>query len=310
MPQRIAAPSVRRPEVARQLCWVELQLIRPNPHQPRQTFSQDALVELAQSIRQYGLLSPLVVRRMGLSEYELIAGERRLRALKLLGETHAHAIVLPAFDQDSALIALIENLQREELTYFEEADAYQAILRDHGMTQEELARRIGRSPSSVANRLRLLRLPPAVRDRLSAGSLSERHARALLRLDDEKLQRQAVEQAIAQKMGVRQLEELIEEWIKSGGRPDPPGRRMRMYCRDHRMLVNAIMDTVGALAQTGVGVTGRIIEHEQSVEVVVTVPKGPVDKRPTNVRRGVAKKSAAAQPAIGRPAGAGRKPWV
>ena len=179
----------------------------------------------------------------------------------------------------TALIALIENLQRENLNYFEEAEAYRAIIQDHGLTQEELARRIGLSPSSIANRLRLLKLPSHLRIRLLEASLTERHARALLRLSDERLQQQAVEQAISGRYSVKQLENLIEQWIRAGKQADKPAarRQIRMIFRDHRIFVNALMDTIKAIQQTGVGVSSRIIEKESCVEIVVTVPKAQID---------------------------------
>lgn len=266
----------RRPQGARQLCWISIARISPNPYQPRRTFSDDSIAKLADSIQQYGLLSPVVVRRIGMSEYELIAGERRLMALKKLGRTHVDAIVRPALERESALLALIENLQREDLHFFDEALAYQALVGEHGMTQEELARRLSRNPSTIANRLRLLRLPGAIRDRIIEASLTERHARALLRLSDESLQMRAAEAAIDRKLNVRQLEGMIDKWIHDGKDADRPAARrsFRLYCRDHRMLVNALMDTVRVLQQTDNGVTSRVIDKADCVEVVICVPRG------------------------------------
>lgn len=252
------------------LTTIRLKEIEVNPAQPRRNFPEESIRELAESIRQYGLLSPLLVRRTGSGGYQLIAGERRLRALRLLCEGQAEAFVLPAFEQDAALIALIENLQRENLSFLEEAEAYSALIRDYGLKQEEIARRIGRSPSSVNNRLRLLRLPEGIRARICEAHLTERHARALLRLADEPMQRYAVEQAIRMHLNVRQLESLVSQLE---GLRRPPRAIAPIACRDHRIFVNALMHTVRTMQEAGVGVTSRVTEKEQSVEIVVEVPR-------------------------------------
>ena len=159
--------------------------IRPNPHQPRQTFDDAGLRELASSIRRHGILQPLTVRSAGGGTWELVAGERRLRAAKLAGLEKVPCIRREADDRESALLALVENLQRRDLHYLEEAAAIAAYIRQTGITQEEAAAQLGRSPSALANKLRLLRLSPACRELLVRNALTERHARCLLRLEDE-----------------------------------------------------------------------------------------------------------------------------
>lgn len=270
MAERIETGLVRRTRGARQLTRIRLEDIRANPDQPRKAFSENAIVELAGSIRRYGLLSPLTVRKGGSGGYELIAGERRLRALRLLGESETDALVLDVRDRDSALIALIENLQRENLSFFEEAEAYQALLDGHGLSREELAGRLSRSQSAVANRLRLLKLPPSVRAEISLGGLSERHARALLRLSAEEDQLEALRKAIKGQMNVRELESLIERMLceKAIGR-----QRVRGVYRDHRMFVNAMLNTVRALQESGAGVTSTVTERTDGVEIRVIIPR-------------------------------------
>lgn len=248
---------------------VNLSDIRPNPYQPRRTFSQASVAELAASIRQYGLISPLTVRRNARGELELIAGERRLRALEMLGEQTADVLLMSAYDEDCALMALIENIQRENLNCFEEAEAYRAAMREHGLSQEELARRLGRSPSCIANRLRLLRLSEGQRARILEAGLTERHARTLLRLTDEDSRDQALSRMIAEQLSVRQSEELVERLLKSRRALRCP----RVIYRDHRLLVNALLDTVRAMQETGAGVTSRVTERDQCVEITVTVPR-------------------------------------
>ena len=167
------------------LTSIPVNCILPNPYQPRKVFPDESLQDLCESIRQVGLIQPISVRKLGGPYYELIAGERRLRACRMAGIRRIDAIVLPANDQDSAMVALVENLQRENLSFFEEAEGYYNLINEHGFTQEELARRMGKTQSAVANKLRLLKISPAIRRRLAESTLSERHARALLRIHDE-----------------------------------------------------------------------------------------------------------------------------
>ena len=263
---------VRRARGGRQLTQIRLSGISPNPAQPRRSFSEKSISELADSIRRYGLLSPLIVRRTGPDRYELVAGERRLRALRLLGEDETEAIILTAGSRESALIALVENLQRENLSFFEEAEAYQALLTGHGLTRDELGARLGKSPSAIANRLRLLKLPDSVRAAVSGGGLTERHARALLRLSSESEQLDAADKAVRMQLNVRALEQLIERMIRSRV---SSGQTVRGVYRDHRMFVNAMMNTVRSLQSSGVGVTSRVIDRADGVEITVIIPRLP-----------------------------------
>ncbi len=269
MAERMENMLMRRTRGGRQLTRVKLSEIAPNPAQPRRVFSESAIVELAGSIRRYGLLSPLIVRRASEAGYELIAGERRLRALRLLGEEETDAVVMAAGDRESALIALVENLQRENLSFFEEAEAYQALLTEQGVSREELAGRLSRSPSAVANRLRLLKLPASVRAGITINSLTERHARALLRLSDEQEQLEALNKAVKHQMNVRSLEQLIERMIREkAARP-----QVRGVYRDHRMFVNAMMNTVRTLQESGAGVTSKVVDRGDGVEITVLIPR-------------------------------------
>lgn len=269
MAERIDTLFFRRARETRALTRVSLECISPNPAQPRHTFSENAIIELAGSIRRYGLLSPLVVRRTSPERCELIAGERRLRALLLLGETETDALVVNASDQESALIALVENLQREELGFFEEAEAYQALIEQHGISREQLAARLSRSPSAVANRLRLLKLSPAVRAGIAAAGLTERHARALLRLPDEAGRLEALDRAARENMTVKALEQLIEKMLHA---PRESKQTVRGVYRDHRIFVNAVLDAVRTLQTSGVGVTSRVTDRADSVEIIVVIP--------------------------------------
>jgi ParB family transcriptional regulator, chromosome partitioning protein len=188
---------------------VAVTAITPNPRQPRRTFDEDALDELAESIKQVGLLQPVVVRAVGPARYELVMGERRWRAAQRAGLTEIGAIVKQTQDDDLLRDALIENLHRQQLDPLEEAAAYQQLLDDFGATHEELARKIGRSRPHISNTLRLLNLPPAVQKRVAAGVLSAGHARALLSLEDPGAQDRLATRIVAEGLSVRAVEEIV-----------------------------------------------------------------------------------------------------
>jgi ParB family chromosome partitioning protein len=199
---------------------IALSAITPNPRQPRRTFDEETLDELAESIRQVGLLQPVVVRAAGPSRYELVMGERRWRAAQRAGLTEIGAIVKQTQDNDLLRDALIENLHRQQLDPLEEAAAYQQLLDDFGATHEQLAQKIGRSRPHISNTLRLLNLPPAVQKRVAAGILSAGHARALLGLDDREAQERLAARIVAEGLSVRAVEEIV-----SIGGDETPRRR-------------------------------------------------------------------------------------
>ena len=260
-PQRAAAggEALRR---------IPLQRIRPNPSQPRRSFPPESIERLADSIRLHGLLSPLLVRACGDGQYQLIAGERRLRALRQLGASRADALVLAGDACDCALIALVENLQREELHFLDVAAACRRILDRHPITQERLALSLSCSPSALANRLRLLKLPESVQAAVRRGGLSERHARALLKLPREADQLALAQRAAEGRMSVKQLEACVEQRL----RPAAPAPKAGPLLRDNRIVINALMDTVRQLARIGVPVVSRVEDGADYVEVIVRIP--------------------------------------
>jgi ParB family transcriptional regulator, chromosome partitioning protein len=213
---------------------IAVSAITPNPRQPRRSFDEDALDELAESIRQVGLLQPVVVRAAGPGRYELVMGERRWRAAQRAGLTEIGAIVKQTQDDDLLRDALIENLHRQQLDPLEEAAAYQQLLDDFGATHEQLARKIGRSRPHITNTLRLLNLPPTVQKRVAAGVLSAGHARALLSLDDPAAQERLAARIVAEGLSVRQVEEIValgggeaprKRSVRPGRQPVAPGLR-------------------------------------------------------------------------------------
>jgi len=255
-----------QPLPARGLTRVPIGCVHPGLAQPRQSFPAESIEALAQSIRLHGLLSPLLVQSEGGGQYLLVAGERRLRALKLLGRQWAEAIVLTGGDGDLALIALVENLQREDLHFLDVAAACRRILDSQPITQEQLALGLSCSPSALANRLRLLKLPERVRDVVREAGLTERHARALLGVQGEARQLELARQVAERRLSVKQLEALAARNIPK------PRPRLSPILRDNRIVINALLDTVRQLKAIGVPVTSRVEEGEDCVNVIVTIP--------------------------------------
>ena len=255
----------------RQLCWLAMDTITPNRLQPRSEFDDFALMELAASIRENGLLQPITVRPLG-AGYELIMGERRFRACKLLGHTHIEAFILPADDAESAMMALVENVQRQNLHFFEEAEAYDRLLKT-GMRQETLARLLGKSVSAVSNRLRLLRLEPAVREAITEGGLTERHARALLPLPGGEARLRVALAASAQRLSVQKTEQMVAKALERLPVPAPPPRTISLS-RDPRLYGNAIRGIVQQMRDTGLDARCEVSEYDSAVEMRLVLPKG------------------------------------
>lgn len=263
---------MREREVAR----IPLDAIRPNPYQPRHVFAQDALEELCASIKQYGLLQPISVRKAGNDVFELIAGERRLRASRMAGLTHIDAIIFTTYEQDSAVIAMMENLQRENLHYMEEAEGYQNLIRDHGLSQDELARRLGKNQSTIANKMRILKLPMGVKRMLLEYNLTERHARALLRLHNEEMQLKIVNVVVEQNLNVKATEDLVERTISRiygiEAEDKPKNSKINCFVRDTRLFVNSIKTIVRQMSDAGLAPKFDTNESEGGVEIRVWIP--------------------------------------
>ena len=255
--------------------------ILANPYQPRIDIDAEALESLAESIRRHGLLQPVLVRMTMSGGYELVAGQRRLRAMNLLGATHVPSVVLNATPDESGLLALVENIQREDLSFMEEAAAYERLLRDFALTQEELALRIGRGQSTIANKLRLLKLPASVRERINAPAFSERHARALLGLTDESAQLAVATAVETQDLTVRQTEDLVRHMSEAGrAATEEPSRKVgpnwRGVFRDVRILSNTFRTAVEQLRSAGLEAEVAETEQEDGLEirVFVRLPQG------------------------------------
>ncbi len=257
------------PEAGRVL-RVPVEAIAPNPAQPRRDFDAEALEGLAESIARYGILQPLTVRRAG-EGYELVAGERRLRAAVLAGLAEVPCLLLKLTDEDSSVLALIENLQRRDLDFVEEAEAIARLIRDYGLSQEEAARRLGRSQSAVANKLRLLRLSPALLLALREAGLTERHARALLRLPTEELRRRALDEVVKRGLSVARTEALAEALLRETREAAAP--RRAFVLRDARLLLNSIRHALAFAETAGLPASCEERETEDAVTLTITVPK-------------------------------------
>lgn len=246
---------------------VPLSAIVPNPYQPRRQFPAEELEQLAASIREAGLLQPVVVRRLG-AGYELVAGERRLRAARLAGLDEVPAVVVQAGPAESAVMALVENLQRSDLSYWEEAEGYRRLMKDFSLTQEDVARRMGKTQPTVANKLRLLRLEPEVRELLEKEGLSERHARALLSLPAGQARMDAAMEMAGRRLSVKEAEQLVT------ARGEPPKRRgARGRIRDIRIVLNTVRQALEPLERHGIVSEVDHTEDEGHWEIRVRIKK-------------------------------------
>lgn len=248
--------------------------IVPNPAQPRKLFDSQALFELSESIARYGIIQPLSVRKIG-RQYELVAGERRLRAAKMAGLTEVPCIILELSGEDSSVIALIENIQRRDLDYIEEAEALAKLIKDFGMSQEEAAKRISRSQSAVANKLRILKLSPEILYVLRESGLTERHARALLRLPTEELRQQALEHMVVHQLTVAKSEEYIEDLLDAAKEEDESTRKKKpsYIIKDVRLFLNSINRSLGIMRDSGVAAVYDKSETDEDIILMITIPK-------------------------------------
>lgn len=249
--------------------------IAPNPYQPRKEFSKNALEELSASIKQYGVLQPINVRCIGDNLYELISGERRLRATKLAGLQEIPAIVVEVVEQDSAVIALIENLQREDLNFMEEAEGYFNLINDHGITQEELAQKVGKKQSTIANKLRLLKLPKDIIQSILENGLTERHARALLKLPDETMQTKALKNIIKRQLNVKKTEEMIEKMLNeaaAAGQEQVVEKKIKGKM-NYKIYINTIKNAYKEIIKSGYNVGYDQVDKGDYIEITLKVPK-------------------------------------
>ena len=281
---KVDAESASEPEATREaepkqqeVRSVLIESIQANRFQPRKTFPDESLEELAASIREFGVLQPLLVRPLE-EGFELVAGERRLRASELAGLAEVPVISREIGDKEVAEMAMIENLQREDLHFLEEAEGFQQLIVQFGFTQEELAKRVGKSQSTLANKLRLLKLEPQVRQRLQEERLSERHARALLKLESPEEQKEVLAAVCAEQLNVRQTEELIacrQQSPEQGNEKSKKKERKRLtgVIRDVRIFLNTIQQVADTMKQNGLAVQMQQRQEEDDIIVELRIPK-------------------------------------
>ena len=237
-----------------------------NPNQPRRYFDPEAIATLAESIRQYGVLNPLTVRRTANGGYELVAGERRLRAARVAGLTDVPCLLINADGEDSSVIALVENLQRRDLDFFEEANGFKRLIEQFGLTQEEAARKVGKTQSAVEN-MELIR----------CNNPTERHARALLRLNDEADRINVTNYIIEHELNVSRTEEYIDEFLKAKENPQPvvepeSGKHVVRLFKDVRFFLNTLNRAVGVMVDAGIGATVKQQESDDGLTLTICIP--------------------------------------
>ena len=271
-------PITANRRLLRGVTYVPIEDIVPGPMQPRQYFSREGLEELRDSIAENGVLQPLTVRVKG-EHFELIAGERRLRAARMAGLGEVPCIVMDVDMEKSGVIALIENIQRRDLNFIEEAEGIHQLIRLFGLSQEQAARRLGKSQSAIANKLRILRLPDDVLSRLRDGGFTERHARALLRLETPEQQRQALDFMVDQRMNVAAAEEYIDRLCSAEeeARDSPPRAPLRkrsiFLMKDVRLFLNTLDRSIDLMRSGGVDAAVDREETEHELVLTVRIPK-------------------------------------
>ena len=264
-------PLLRRKGLfeSNKVVFLPIAAISPNPGQPRRHFSRAGLEELAASIGEHGVLQPLSVRRVP-GGYELISGERRLRASRMAGLEEVPCILVSVDGQESSLLALVENLQRRDLDFVEEALALSRLIQTYHLSQEEAAKKLGKSQSAVANKLRLLKLPPEVLALLREKGFTERHARALLRLETPEQQAAAARAVVEHGLTVAKTEEYVEQLLH----PAPPARRKpTIVLKDVRLFLNTVSRGLSLMKQAGVKANCLRQETADTIQLTITIPK-------------------------------------
>lgn len=253
--------------------------IRPNKAQPRKEFNEQELAALSQSIEENGLLQPITVRKISPSEYELIAGERRLRASVLAGLKKIPCIVIKCSDKESAVFALLENLQRSDLGIFEEARGISRLIRRYGLTQEEAARRLGKSQSTIANKLRLLRLTYEEQEWITSAGLTERHARALLRIEDDALRREALSKIISDNLNTQQTDALVSIMLSSADDDKQKQQGInKVVIKDVRIFVNTINKAIDTMRLAGIDAQSNKTDTDNFIEYTIRIPKKQISQ--------------------------------
>ena len=250
---------------------IPIELISANPDQPRKVFEDKELMELCDSIREFGIIQPIIVKRDKKGLYIVIAGERRLRAAGLAGLKRIPAIIREADDKDTALLALVENVQRENLNYIEEAAAYKRLMEEYGLTQSEIAKRVGKQQSTISNKIRILSLPLDIQLVLAENQLTERHARALLKVTDEAVRKQILSRIVEHSLNVKQTEKLIDDVLKKQEEEKRKGEKLRFI--NYRIYLNTLKKAFSSISE--IESNARFYQEDKGdyMEIRITIPK-------------------------------------
>ena len=251
---------------------IAVERIIPNPHQPRIVFDDEKILLLAESIKQNGIIQPITLRKLKSNNYELVSGERRLRAVKMLGMKKIPAVIIDVTERNSAVLALVENIQRQNLSFFEEAIAIAKLIDFYGMTQEDAAIRLGKKQSTISNKLRLLRLSPAEMEMVTESGLSERHARALLRVSDENLRISLIEEIARKGLNVEKSEKLIETRIAEGREKENLKRRSVIFGGEVKLFLNTIDKAIETMQAAGINAEMERKKSEEFIEYKIVIP--------------------------------------
>jgi ParB family chromosome partitioning protein len=252
---------------------IDVNKIIPNKNQPRKIFDEKALEELSQSIKNYGIIQPITVRKIYDDIYEIVAGERRFKAVKLLNMEAIPAVVIEVKDEESAAMALIENLQREDLDFIEEAMAFERLIEDFDLNQTQLAEKLGKSQSTIANKMRILKLPESIKQKIREGNLSERHARALLKIDDEELLLSIVEKVIKKELNVNETEKLVNSIAEDINEKKMRDKRYVRNFINYKIYINTIKNAYNEIVKTGIDAKFEQEESDEFIEIKVKIPK-------------------------------------
>lgn len=252
---------------------LDINKIIPNKNQPRKTFDEKSLEELSLSIKNYGIIQPITVRKIYDDIYEIIAGERRFRASKLIDMETIPAVIIDTDEEESAAMALIENLQREDLNFIEEAMAYERLLEDFKLSQTQLAEKLGKSQSTIANKMRILKLPESVKLKIKESGLTERHARALLKIDDEEVLLSLVDKIIAKDLNVSDTEKLVKSIAEDVNNKKIKDKRYVRNFINYKIYINTIKNAYNEIVKTGIKAKFEQDESDDFIEIKVKIPK-------------------------------------
>ena len=257
----------------RRVCEIPIVQIRPCRMQSRKSFSHEKLRELALSIKQNGILQPITVRRLSSLEYELISGERRLRAAVMCGNKKIPCIVLDCSDKQAEIYSLIENIQRCDLNFFEEAEGIERLMKEYGLTKTDTAKKLGKRQSTISNKLRILKLDDEEREIILKYNLTERHARALLKIEDTVLRRMILSEIIEESMNVSQSEKYIDEVLRRKSEDRQKNQKKRLVIKNIKIFENTINKAVDTMRSSGINAVTKQTETDEFIEFTVRIAK-------------------------------------